>query len=311
MWWIYALGGGWGHLTRAVALARIVRREREVRVLANTPYARYLTGEADLVGANPARAIAESPPDTLIVDTFPRGLGGELAPLLPGLKCRKALVHRDLNPRYVAWASLREFVERHYDLVLVPGEPAPLDNLPAAVRTEPWLVRSAHELPPRDVAEPFVLVCAAGKREELAWYGAVAAALSAHATVRCVAAECPPGCKPELWIRHWPAIELIASASVVVGGAGYNTVNECLACHVPLVARAWPRTYDRQAERTARAGITAVETVEEAVQAALARFGGIPGPPAYRNGAEEAAAILSGNRPPSAPCPTRGGREAP
>jgi len=36
-------------------------------------------------------------------------------------------------------------------------------------------------------------------------------------------------------------MDLFGCASAIVGGAGYNTVAECLAWEVPLVARAWPR----------------------------------------------------------------------
>ncbi|MBW4572535.1 MAG: hypothetical protein KME31_32500 [Tolypothrix carrinoi HA7290-LM1] len=38
----------------------------------------------------------------------------------------------------------------------------------------------------------------------------------------------------------------MAVADVVVGGAGYNTVYECAALGVPLVAIALKRLYDRQ-----------------------------------------------------------------
>jgi len=46
-------------------------------------------------------------------------------------------------------------------------------------------------------------------------------------------------------------MDLLPGVDLVVGGAGYNTVNECLACGVPLIARAWPRKYDRQSLRAA------------------------------------------------------------
>ena len=56
----------------------------------------------------------------------------------------------------------------------------------------------------------------------------------------------------------------------MIGGAGYNTVNECLATGTPLIARPWPRKYDRQRERAERTpGITIVDTPDEAAEAAL------------------------------------------
>ena len=130
---------------------------------------------ADQTRAAVTRAIAECRPECLIVDTFPRGIGGELAGLLGTLEARKVLVHRDLNPRYVEAASLRQFVAEHYGLVLVPGagEGSQLGDLPAAVETAPWLVRSADEIPDRGRVrallrlapheEHCVLVCCLGE----------------------------------------------------------------------------------------------------------------------------------------------------
>lgn len=142
-----------------------------------------------------------------------------------------------------------------------------------------------------------MLVCAGGSREELAWYGEAASLLlRAGARVRCVAAECPPGCPAECWIQHWPAMELFGEADVVVGGAGYNTVYECLGCGIPLIARPWPRTYDRQwlrARRAAQSGtVIAVKTPDEAAAAAFT----VPYPaaPIFRDGAAEAVAHIEG-----------------
>ena len=179
MWLIYALGGGWGHLTRAIALARIAGRDRPVRILTNSPYAP--TTDLDIVTletrAEVVHAIAACQAACLIVDTFPRGIGGELAAVLPTLDALKVLVHRDLTPRYVEKMRLREFVAAHFDLILVPGagEGSQLGDLPMAVETDAWLVRSADELQPGEANG--VLVCAGGNWDELAWYGEVAQAL--------------------------------------------------------------------------------------------------------------------------------------
>src|SRR5581483_11759696 len=75
------------------------------------------------------------------------------------------------------------------------------------------------------------------------------------------------------WIRYWPAIDLFSAASVVIGGAGYNTVEECLAIGVPLIAHPWPRMYDRQDLRARRAAdrgrVVVVGDPHEAAEAAL------------------------------------------
>src|SRR5712692_7049486 len=79
--------------------------------------------------------------------------------------------------------------------------------------------------------------------------------------------------EPRPEIMHWPASDLFAAARVVIGGAGYNTIHECLACNVPRIARPWPRQYDRQwlrAKRAARRGsVTIVRQPKEAALAAL------------------------------------------
>jgi len=283
MWLIYALGGGWGHITRAVSLARI----HPARILSNSPHAAVVGAGLDVVNMRTQEdvlpAIRDAAPDCLIVDTFPRGLRGELADSLSGIPARKVLIHRDINPRYVATTRLTEFVADHFDLVLVPGpgEGSAFGHLSNAITTAPWLIRSAHELSGVDAR--YIYVCAAGKPDEAGWYSDVASALRAEG----VDVRDEP---------HWPAVELYSGAVAVVGGGGYNTVHECLAVGVPLIARAWPRKYDRQAERLARAGIAPVNTIAEAVAAALLpwhqpRMKRLA--PRYPNGAVEAAAILS------------------
>ena len=98
----------------------------------------------------------------------------------------------------------------------------------------------------------FILVCATGKPEELAFFGAVTTRMAIAfptMTVRCLAAQCPSGCSPELWLSHWPGMDIVQLADVVVGGGGYNLVQECTALGIPLVAFVFPRKYDRQARR--------------------------------------------------------------
>jgi hypothetical protein len=317
LWLVYALGGGWGHLTRAAALARVVRGP--VRILTNSPYAgqvRARLPDLDIVALAPELPAARAREETvrqvrasgaacLIVDTFPRGLGGELASLLPTLGAVRVLIHRDLNPEYVRGRALDAFVRSSFDVVIRPGpaEAAPLAGLPQVRTTAPWLIRSAQELPSREAARrllgveerPCVLVSAAGNRDEQEWYGSVARALIAGlrgVEVRCVAPARPPGCPEEAWLRYWPAMDLLPGVDVVVGGAGYNTVNECAACGVPLVAHAWPRKYDRQALRAVGQALACPEDVVAAVRTCLLRPGQSETRLDFANGAQEAMEIL-------------------
>jgi hypothetical protein len=271
---IYAMGGGFGHLTRAVALTRAIAGAARVRILTNSPYAPRVAAAMPTVEL--VRNLDLDGSTHLVVDTFPRGILGELVDVLPRFRGRKILVSRDLNPKYVAAYDLPAFIERFYNLVLDP-------------ETSPWFVRSAHEILPRDQARavlglqssaPCVLVCPAGNPDEYVWYRDVAEALAGGCEVRLLA--------------HWPAMELYAAADVVVGGAGYHTVNECVACGVPLVARPWPRQYDRQ-ELRARKAARVVRDVDQAVAAVheLAAMRSSEGRViAYDNGVLRAAAQL-------------------
>ena len=292
---IYSLGGGWGHLTRAAALANALGPNESAHILTNSPYSGIVqSAMPDLAieqvsTREEALAIIDaSSLDILIVDTFPRGLGGELAQLLPRSRAKKILIHRDLSPAYIAWAAgLREFVADQYDLILCPGESGPFADLPQARATAPWLVRAPIEI---DSPAP-VIVCASGNSDELEWYGEVASLLSREVDLRCLAPDLPPRCPRNLWIRHWPAIDWISAARVAIGSAGYNTVSECLATGTPLIARPWPRKYDRQRERAARSkGVIIVETASEAASAALKELAQpAPQRPNFINGATDAA----------------------
>ena len=329
-WFIYAMGGGWGHLTRAAALARAAFPARAVRILCNSPYTASVRNRfpvLDIISLDPsisvtaahyevAHHIKSSNASCLIVDTFPRGLGGELVDVLKSFTGTKVLVQRDLNPQYATSAGLPVFIASLYDVVFAPGEP--VESSPQAVATAPWLIRSAHELLPVDEArqilglepgQPCVIVCAAGNDDELEWYGAVVSqlrALNPSLGVRCIAPACPPGCPSECWISYWPAMDLYPAAGVVIGGGGYNTIHECLACQVPLIARPWPRKYDRQPLRAGRASVITVQEPREAAIAALSQISNARRQPPmeFTNGAEEAYLFLqTGAAPRTRPAP--------
>lgn len=317
-WLIYALGGGWGHLNRALALGRVAARDRNITILTNSPYVAYLPKTAcesvsgnsqgrdcgihEARGANLFRPLESRfrslsrplpavdrpncqvcciPSDTnfedicdrvqqilqtsnyecLIIDTFPRGLGGELAEILPSLAVPKVLIHRDLNPKYIQKKNLEPFVA-HFDLILIPGEgqDSPLANFPQVKHTAPWLIRSSDELPSPKMARSLlrlhcvastaiVAILASGKEEELSLYGNLTRSLAESnnkLAVRCISPVQPPNCPRECWVYHYPAFECLRVANVVVGGGGYNTVSECQALGIPLVSFAFKRLYDRQ-----------------------------------------------------------------
>lgn len=346
-WLVYALGGGLGHLTRAVALARAAirgqadgapPRRTEIILLTNSPFASSLPiseelGESHRVVKLPSdlsrdetagrvlELIRSERFDTLVVDTFPRGLGGELVPLLPELSCRKVLTHRDLSPKYCAQFRLSEFV-RHFDRLVVPGEAAPYENFPHAVRTAPWLIRDQHELlSPRaarrrlnveDDDRPVVAVIGCGRDEEVEQMRCFASQLtSEHADTAAVRLITPQitaaqstaagnrrgsdaglSSPPNLTTVHlWPFFSSILGVSVIVGGGGYNCVHEARATGAKYIGLSWPRLYDRQ-QRRLRAHERAAD-FEQARQQVRTAIAARPTPVAassyrFENGVHEA-----------------------
>ena len=317
-WLLYALGGGMGHLTRAVALGRAAhRRGHRVEVVTNSPFAPLLPLESQLGGgqvhrldarldkhavrAALERLLARVRPEVFIVDTFPRGLGGELVSLLPGVAARKVLVHRDLHPDYVARFELERFLAP-FDRLLVPGEPAPFAGHPRAVRTGPWLLLDAEELLDREAARRavdvpteaarVVGVMACGRAEEVEasarLAGGLQRGLGPGVHVRLLAPDASP--------PVWPALAVMRGLDVLVGAGGYNTVQEARATGTPLVALAQPRLYDRQALRLHDSErIAAPDAALDRVRAHLQELesGRERTAPDYRNGTHEAVRLIA------------------
>lgn len=334
-WLIYALGGGMGHFTRACGLARMAaRRGHRVTVMTNSAFAPDVPLEEVLgpgafvhrihpdLSKSAVRETVECVldgvrPEVLVVDTFPRGLVGELAPMLPSLRMAKVLVHRDLNPTYVAKFNIAEAVE-DFDLLLVPGEDAPFAEHPRAVRTAPWLLLEQEEWLSRARARerlgitaedmrPLVAVMGSGNELEVREAGDIAARLQSElgerAAVRWLAPPGPWFATKAKASRNtvrgaprplcvWPALAVMQGVDVLVGAGGYNTVQEARVTGTPLVALARARRYDRQAVRLRPEELA--RTDAELVERAVARVGPRPEQTAsgYTSGARDAVALI-------------------
>jgi hypothetical protein len=306
-------------LTRALSLGRIAASQRKVRIITNSPYAQHIEDEGCLVHWIPDNVgfsatckkvreiLLNTHYDRLIIDTFPRGLGGELADILPDLHhIPRILIHRDINPRYVNAKELRSFVIKNFDGVIVPGEgkDLPFCDLLGVKHTAPWLIRNSWELPDKiitrsrilkvDKSVKTILICAAGQASELSIFGQLTRRLYEYFTeyaVRILAPTCPVDCPEALWVSHHPGIECLAAADIVVGSAGYNTVYECASVGVPLVALAFQRLYDRQEKRADRGYW--VQNIEDAIATVKILLDKIEtgnklSVPNYANGAVEA-----------------------
>ncbi|HLL56122.1 MAG TPA: hypothetical protein VK447_21345 [Myxococcaceae bacterium] len=267
-WLVYALGGGLGHATRGLALARAAaKRGHQVRVLVNAT--RFPVGAEPEPGVTLERVEGGRPEveralerlwaerfDAWVVDAFPRGLAGELVGWFERMPKARAWIHRDLVPAYAQRPEVLE-AARHYPLSLVPGddEEAPLAAVVGARRTVPWLIRDRAELcAPAEArrrlgareGQRVVVVSGAGtaaEAEEMARLAtALQASLGPQVVVRWVSPEDGGG-------GHWPLLELLPGVDVLVGAGGYHTVNEARATGTPLVALARERLYDRQRKR--------------------------------------------------------------
>ncbi|WP_375742824.1 hypothetical protein NR800_29215 [Corallococcus interemptor] len=319
-WRLYALGGGLGHLTRAAALARAaVARGHAVDLLTNSPFAPGLPLESWLgAGATVHRVdarldkaatvaavgawLAESAPDVLVVDTFPRGLAGELVALLPTVRAPRVLVHRDLNPVYVERFDVARAVDA-FDLLVVPGEDAPFMHHPRAVRTAPWLLLDADACLSQEEARrrlglddgdsrPLVAVMGCGRPEEVVEAGETVARLRASLTPHAAVLWLVPT-PHEGGLTVWPALEVLRGVDVLVGAGGYNAVQEARATGTPLVAWARPRLYDRQALRLReeeRVGDAA--ELEAKVTSLLLHQAGPPRPSTWVNGVHAAVEAI-------------------
>jgi hypothetical protein len=292
---IYAMGGGFGHLTRSLALARAaLKRGHRVHILCNTHAAQLfdfsqaihfgrlentsskLTGDFTITAFSPddshdkfaesiQRFLQDAEYDVLVVDTFPRGLIGELVAPLSQIRCPKVLVHRDLNPNYVEQYELADFVRANYRTLVMPGEEGPLAQMPGAILTAPWLACDSDELLSSEAARealfiepeddrPVVAVTCNGKPDEqdecVELSVELREQLGDRAIVRLVTLD-QGICErhPKASVRMWPFLRLHRSVDLVIGSGGYNTVHECRATGTRLLAIARKRLYDRQAKR--------------------------------------------------------------
>lgn len=300
----YACGGGLGHMTRSVALLRKLASLADVDVLllANSEFADCVRPELDrlpsvtVMRPVPGYSVDATlfyadlfdtfTPDLLIVDTFPRGLIGELA--IPEVRnfvgtIPSVLISRTLPPEYVDGYDVRAFAAEQYQLIIVPGESSPFEDFDCAIRTAPFLIRSHDEIEVDQTESDVVLFIGTGTHGESQQLRDLAEAAAGHdrpCPVRFVGPD----------QQEFPLIYKIAAARGVVGAAGYNLAHEVKALGVPSMLFARPRKYDNQRMRAN----CPYPTVEEVVRF-MRRLppGKRKAVPEFENGAEAAANAVS------------------
>jgi len=286
----YAFGGGLGHGVRTLALARQLARLAggQHRILLNTPFAstlrigvapeplietQELFPQATPVQAQRfvRRAVEACKPDVFIVDTFPRGLGGELVPLFSDWRYGiRILICRSLRAPYVEGYGLEQFVEVHYNKVIAPGESSPFGPSIPVHSTGAFLIRDFPELPPPEEAaslvdgspgEPVVLLVGTGAVNECDAMIRMAAGLASRwnglpfplrlalpAEIGCSSLSDLPAV-----IRHFPLIECFPAVRLVIGTSGYNLTHETTALGISAFTQPRRRKYDNQVPRVCQA----------------------------------------------------------
>ena len=280
----YALGGGLGHLVRQLAVARSLQQQAAGKskstIVANSEFASIV---ADLVAKeNDDRIRFELlPPDCLpteaesllgrllarecfeclIVDVFPRGLGGELANCFANhAALPKVLVARNLPLDYLQQFQIESFVRKNFCQVFRIEPEAPFAGLPQSQLTCPVVFQGRPPKSNPTATRPDrhrVLVVGSGTNAEcLAWReltDELRAIVSAND-------DCVSLLQFEFYFQgpmvntsdhfHWPPTSQLAGFDLIVGNAGYNLYWETKLAEVPSVLFARHRKYDDQSLRS-------------------------------------------------------------
>lgn len=238
------------------------------------------------------RYVAAEPPDIasvrascdaglLVVDVFPRGVVGELAPLLTPRRAPAAwLVARRVTPAYYLHPRVRDAIETAFEQVVWCEEPpdglaalrVPQRQVPPVLVRAPMLDRATARarLGVGD-DRPLVLALGAGdptRQAHLArLLGTIAA--RAHAELRFVSDDLPAA-HPVVYL--FPASAWLCAADVIVSAGGYHAVHETQAAGVPTIYIPQARRYDDQWWRVRNLPVAAdPATLERLVRALLGR----------------------------------------
>lgn len=246
------MGGGFGHLTRTCHLLGELHRRTPIESLVLCP-GRALAwvqrfspaaaigkvGKTEL-GSWVAAQILAFRPDLLVVDTFPRGVLGELE-FPAGLS--SVLVARWGDPRFYLHPPIRRSLDSYRAICWT--EPRPhsqlpgLDCEPVVDEKEPLSRGQARELWPQQGERPLVLGLGSGpakaqqalvKRLRQAGRGALDICW----------------CSRELGTSRPQVGRLLRAADVVVTAPGYNSYYEVARAQVPVLWIPQPRLIDNQ-----------------------------------------------------------------
>ena len=257
----YALGGGHGHVLRGLALlsrlgrgtllgpARLAHWGAMLGVdyrAAPEPYEREWIGTL-------------APPDLLLVDVFPRGVVGELPPLLE--RAPAWLISRAVSPAYYLHPPVRAAISRHYERIVWTEPPAvvlrglpvsQLDAPPMLLRPSPLTKPDARRALGVLSGQRLLLGLGSGDVDHQARLCRLLGKIAARVGValRVISTDLAP-VAPVTPV--FPAARVLAGADVIVTAGGYHAFWETRLAGVPTVFMPQRRRYDDQGQRVAGA----------------------------------------------------------
>lgn len=275
----YALGGGLGHLTRSYAILQALKAitdsPLEISLITNSPHAKFINQSIN--SAVDRLLIADSPAmlstllaqlfsedwHLLIVDTFPRGLMGELSAWLAKLKMSKVLIQRYLNEQYLERFDVANFTQNHYQLALRLTDTMPAQLLTAhmidlpPVTILPFIDQQGPKLfsdngdgerkvdDKRAINGRKLLFIDFGKEAD-----AFLEVLYQTQNINWTVVTTRPAKRASVdHICYYPAATLFPQTDLVVGNGGYNLFHELKLTNKPAIFLPQPRTYDDQFSR--------------------------------------------------------------
>ncbi len=272
-WMIYSLGGGLGHFQRALSLGRAATQfGYQVHIISNSRFLNCIPWRKEIDNSDVKLTViphsidriktishvreilTNVDYDRLIVDTFPRGIAGELPEIMDDLKIPKILVSRFLNPAYVKKFNLQNEIRR-YQLIISIEKTAPFIDSHLSKTTAPWLLFNHNELYSRKRARmhfglnqmdenPLIVICGTGNKEELKFFSSLADELKRKLTNSDILFNSPANQPGQMGI--WPLLKFIHGVDVLIGSGGYNLVHESRLTETQLFAFPQKRLYDNQ-----------------------------------------------------------------
>jgi len=254
----YAPGGGTGHLNRAYALARSLKKIRphlSPLILTSAPFLPPLIQEGLSVLRMPSPTeqnqsgfslqlletlCLKASPQVLLVDTHSVGMNEDFAQFWSKFKGYKIFLRRDLQtPLHTAYDQ---------NWLLTPAEKGYLVNREKSELFAPELARKilrassnlplvliAHNGPPSETYALFMRLWLALKHAPL--------------ELRFASFLSP---LPELaayWIHYFPLSEILTGVDLLIGGGGYNLIAESRVFSKKILSFAFERPLDHQAAR--------------------------------------------------------------